>query len=880
MIAAGTRLGPYEVSARIGEGGMGEVYRARDSRLDRTVALKVLPSRFSSNPSLRERFEREARAISSLTHPHICTLYDIGSDDGVDFLVMEYLEGESLADRIERGPLPVEQVIRYGVEIAEALDKAHRANIVHRDLKPGNIMLTKSGAKLLDFGLAKFASNTPNDPNAATAAMTQQKPLTEEGSILGTFQYMAPEQVEGRDADPRTDLFALGAVLYEMATGKRAFEAKSRASLIASILDRQPPPISTIAPLTPRALERVVQMCLEKDPDNRWQSAHDVAAELKWIRDSSSETIGPGARRSRNKRLAQAGALVLAGVVAGGAIAWLAKRDAPPPRPVSRFTINTTPNAPLFMDRRALAISHDGTKIAYLGYESKKWRIYVRNAGSPGATPLAGTDRAHSPAFSPDGRWIAYLDNSGLKKIPASGGTPVRLARADESGPGVHWLGETIFYAPSFNGGLWSVHENGGAPKEIAKVDPASGVRALLWPHALPGGETVLATAWTGKSFDEARIVAYSLRDGTSRVVVDGGASPRYSPTGHLLYARGTNILAVQFDPKSLKVTGAPVTVATNVAYHPINGDPHFALADNGDMIFAAGGTIELKHTLVFFDRKGKSTPIVPTLRPYYSPVTSADAKTVALILMSVTYDIWLLEAERDVLTRVSFGGDDVSPTLSLDGRYVYWSSGRHGGYSLYRAPTDGTGGEELLLASKYDDYASSEAADHSFLIFNRHDKGQSDIWMLPLGTRQPRPVLATEHAEWAQNLSPDGRWLAYRSDESGQHEIYVRPVQGNGPKLQISIGGANGGGFTGDGREVIYRSGSKFYAVAIQTSPQLRASKPQFLFEDKTVEGRWDPTAGSNRILVIKSGPDPTTSQIEIVLNWAEELKRRVPTR
>jgi predicted Ser/Thr protein kinase len=405
LIAAGTRLGPYEVAAQLGAGGMGEVYRPRDSRLDRTVAIKVLPARLSSDARLRERFEREAKAISSLTHPHICTPYDVGSHDGVDYLVMEFLEGESLADRLAKGALPLEQVLRYGVEIAEALERAHRAGIVHRDLTPGNVMLTKSGAKLLDFDLAKFAQPAANDPNALTAAMTHAKPLTEEGAIVGTFQYMAPEQIEGRDADARTDIFALGSLLYEMTTGKRAFEAKSRASLIASILDREPPPISTVQPLAPLSLERVIRTCLAKDPDERWQSAHDVATQLRWIRDASAETPAPVPRRARVSRAMAIAATALVALAAGAVATWLALRDRTPPRPVARFTINTLPSAPMSVGPGAFAISPDGARIVY---RAAPGALYVRGAADP--TPRALGVSGEFPAFSPDGHSLAYVD--------------------------------------------------------------------------------------------------------------------------------------------------------------------------------------------------------------------------------------------------------------------------------------------------------------------------------------------------------------------------------------------------------------------------------------------------------------------------------------
>ncbi len=842
MIAAGSRLGPYEIAAPLGAGGMGEVYRARDSRLDRTVAIKVLPRQFSSNEALRARFEREARAISALSHPHICTLYDIGRDDGIDFLVMEYLDGDSLAERLARGPLPIEQVIRFGVEIAEALEKAHRAGIVHRDLKPGNVILTKSGAKLLDFGLAKFSSpQQPTDPNALTAAMSESKPLTEEGTILGTFQYMAPEQLDGRDADARTDIFAFGVLLYEMATGRRAFDATTRASLIAAILDRDPPPISAAQPLAPPGLQRVVSMCLAKDPDERWQSAHDIAAELRWLRDTSSETIGPGARRSRRKRLAQAGALVLAGLLGGGLLAWLAARDGAAPGPVARFAINTAPNAPLWMFSGSMDISPDGTRIVYRSFHKDKQLLYVRSVGSPSAVPLAGTENAYAPVFSPDGQWIAYLGDRTLRKVPAGGGTPVDLTPVEQGAIGIDWVGNTLYYSPSFLQGIRSIDEHGGQSKQVVRLDTARNYRAIVWPEVLPGGEALLATVWTGTSFVDSKIVAYSLQDGTERVLIEGGSQPRYSKSGHLLYARGSSVMAVAFDPRSLKTSGTPVTVIDHVAFDTTSGNSQFALSDSGHLIFAPGGLLEPRNTLLAVDRSGTQTPLVPTQRAYDQPVVSTDGRVVATVLTTATFDVWLLDPERDLMTRLSFGGDDLEAAMAPDGQHVYWSSGRSGTYNLYRAATDGSGSEELLVSSPVDKFMGAVSHDNRFAVYYEWKNSQGDIWILPLDTRKPRPLLVTPHSEIPRSISADGKWLLYRSDESGRRELYVRSLEGPPRKWQVSVGGGSGGGFTKDGREILYRFDSKIYSVPVETSPQFRAGKPRLLFENPDFEVSWD---------------------------------------
>ena len=874
MIAPGSRLGPYEVTAQVGAGGMGEVYRARDSRLDRTVAIKVLPARLSSDPKLRERFEREAKAISALSHPHICTLYDVGSHEGVDFLVMEYLEGDSLADRLAKGPLPVDQVIRYGVEIADALDRAHKAGIVHRDLKPGNVVLTRSGAKLLDFGLAKF-SQPQSEPNAPTLAMTQQKPLTEEGSILGTFQYMAPEQIEGKDADARTDIFALGALLYEMATGKRAFEAKTRASLIASILDREPPPISTVQPLTPMPLERVIRMCLAKDPDDRWQSAHDVAAELKWIGATSSETIGPGVKRRARRAVARGTALLVAGLALGAAGTWLAVREQEAPRPLMRFSIQSAPKAPVHLRPGAITISPDGRYVVFRATTDAGERLYLRGLDSPAAVPIAGTEGAAAPVFSSDGRWILFRREQALMKVSRDGGTPSKVS--NRVGLGADWEGETIVVNYRFGGGLYAIPANGGADRQIVKPNPSKEERAIVWPDLLPGGETVIATAWNVGSWDTAKIIAYSMKDGASKVLVDGGAYGRYSPTGHLLFLRGGNLMAASFDPKSLQVGPASVVLA-GVAHSISDGCAYAAVSAAGHLVFAPGGPSEPMNELVWMTREGKSTPIVPTRRRYGSVSLAPDMRTAAVTIEDATYDIWQLDLERDSLTRLSYGGDDSDASWTPDGNRVVWESSRTGTYSFFWRAADNSSPEELLIQqSEAAMHFPSFTPDGSHLVYTSVDK-TPDIWMIEVATKKARPLIATEFMEGQTSVSPDGRWLAYASNESGRGEVYVTSFPKPGARWQVSIDGGERPQWMPDGKEIVFRNDTKWLVVPIETGSRPRPGKPRLMFEGDYTDD-YD-IARDGRIAAIRNGPKATAAQLHVILNWGEELKRRVPTR
>src|SRR5712692_6329083 len=529
-IAPGVRLGPYEVVAAIGAGGMGEVYRANDTRLDRIVALKILPSHLSSNPQFRERFDREARTISSLTHPHICTLYDVGHQDGVDYLVMEFVEGESLEERLTKGPLPIEQVLRYGIEIAEALDKAHRQGIVHRDLKPANIMLTKSGAKLLDFGLAKIVA--AESPVVQLSHMaTAQRQLTQEGTIVGTFQYMAPEQLEGLEADARTDIFAFGTVLYEMATGKRAFAGKTKTSLIAAIVKENPRPMAELQPLTPPALEHVVNKCLSKDPDDRWQNAHDIAEELKWISEagSSAGVAAPLlARRKSRERLGWVAAVAVAG---GAAVFFATRQPAPPPRVESAIV---PPEGVAFSYvGGSIALSDDGRQVAFVGRGADgKSLIWVRSLGSSVARPLAGTEGASFPFWSPDAKYIAFAAGDKLKKVSVTGGSPEILADA-----------------PQFLGGTWNRQGDilmstapgiQRLPAAGGKVDMiiAGTNRVLSSPRFLPDGKRFLFTSLRGSSQTDGLYVA--LLDGREEKMVLPGvySNATYAPPGFILYSR------------------------------------------------------------------------------------------------------------------------------------------------------------------------------------------------------------------------------------------------------------------------------------------------------------------------------------------------------
>ncbi|HUK86800.1 MAG TPA: protein kinase, partial [Terriglobales bacterium] len=622
-LATGSKLGPYEILGPAGAGGMGEVYRARDTRLERTVAIKVLPEQFSQNPDLKQRFEREARAISSLNHPNICTLYDVGHQEGVDYLVLEYIEGESLAERLQKGALPVEQTLKTGCEIAEALEKAHRQGIVHRDLKPGNVMLTKSGAKLLDFGLAK--PQTPLAVSASSSAVVTQtkpvSPITAQGHIVGTFQYMSPEQVEGKEADARSDIFALGAVLYEMATGKRAFEGKSTISVASAILEREPEPISKLQPLTPPALEQVVKGCLAKDPEERFQTAHDVKLQLKWIAEGGSSAVGVAAplaaRRKRREWVAWALVALLA--LAAGWAGWRMLRSGAGSR-VTRLTVALPRGTSLLgPETIPMAVSPDGSAVVYSAAgEDKKLKLFLRRLESFEATPIPGTEGGQAPFFSPDGQWLGFFsDDDRLKKVSLAGGSAVVLSDAVFPGGGAWAPDGTIYFEKSFFGGLYAVPAGGGAARQVTTPGTKKDDRAHLWPDVLPGGKALIFTVWTGGSFDDARIEGLWLKTGERKLLVQGGTCARYVPaTGQLIYAHGGTLFAVPFDSDKMEVKGPPVPVVEGVQTGAANGDAHYSFSAKGVLAFEPGSFTPVQRNLMWMDRTGKMEKDTDEVRP------------------------------------------------------------------------------------------------------------------------------------------------------------------------------------------------------------------------------------------------------------------------
>ena len=888
-LSAGSRLGPYEILAPIGAGGMGEVYKAKDTRLDRTVAVKVLPQHLSASPEIRQRFEREAKTISQLSHPHICALYDVGNQDGTEYLVMELLEGETLSDRLAKGSLPLSQTLRYGVEIADALDKAHRQGIVHRDLKPGNVMLTKTGVKLLDFGLAKAmapsalpSSGATSLPTVMGAAMGDN--LTQEGTILGTFQYMAPEQLEGREADGRTDIFALGCVLYEMATGRKAFSGSSQASLISSIMKEEPAPVSAVMPTSPPALDRVIRKALSKDPEDRWQSAGDLGSELKWIAEGGSASgIAAPVVPTRRKRIAWlpwAAALVLA--AAGFAAGRLFQRA--PEAAVFRASIDLPPQLDLERNNASVALSPDGTTLALAATGADGRRlVWVRRMDGFGVQPLPGTDDAMIPFWSPDGRSIGFFAERKLKRVPAAGGVVQTICEAAD-GRGASWgVDDVIVFAPAPFGGLWKVSAAGGTATPLTRTDKPGATHRL--PFFLPDGKRLLyfSGSQTSDKDKQSAIEVLDLATGKSTLVARENSEGRYAEPGYLLFVREGNLMAQPLDPSSLKITGGAVPIAEGVLFQPFRWYGNYTVSRTGRLVFQGSGAVR-RSQLTWFDVDGKELGRVGEPANFFSIALSPDARRAAITYITgqagAKPEAWLYDLDRGVGARFSFGDQGSNfPIWSPDGREIAFGD-PGGGVSVKSA--DGTSAPRVIWPESTNVWPLSWSPDGKLVLLRIQDakSGGVDLWVLPLdGEKKPRMLVSTDPDEFVNgSISPDGKWLQYIANESGRREVYVVPFPGLGEKRQVSTGGAITGRWLGD-RAILYSQppDGKLFAVDLEargTSLQVGAPRP--IFGGKPApRGAFDVTLDGKRILFAVPVED-RSAQIRFVSDWRAELAKK----
>ena len=882
-LTAGTRLGVYEITALIGAGGMGEVYRARDERLERTVAIKVLPQASSADAERRERFRREALALSRLSHPNICAIHDIGTEDGIDYLVMELLDGETLAERLGRGPLALRAALEISLQIAGALEKTHRMGLAHRDLKPSNIMLTRAGAKLLDFGLVRFAL-AGGEPSSQTVSNA----LTSEGELLGTLQYMSPEALEGRDADARSDIFSFGAVLYEMVTGRRAFAGDSRASVIGAILKDDAPSILGIDTSASVQLDRIIRTCLSKDPDERWQSAHDVRLELQWAAEMLERP-----RDRPSSRVSRAGWWI-AGTAVALLLAFLGFREfgrAPLQRSAVRVLIHA-PDGSQFISVGTHAgppvLSADGQRVAFVGSSPEGGTVlWVRSLGSLHAQPLAGTEGAAFPFWSPNGEHIAFFADRKLKRVSLTGDGVTDLCEALYGGGGAWSSDGTIVFSRTNNDGLHRVSAAGGTSIPVTALNRESRQVAHRWPAFLPDGRRFLYSAQSETVTGRWIIQVGSLDSDRADVVLDAESNALYA-NGHLLFTRRGRLLAQPFDERSLRATGEAVPIADNVLHDAFLGRAVFSASDRGTLVYqtgaAAGGS-----RLVWLDRRGKEVTTLGDPGFYIWPRLSPDGQRVAVSVTDPTTgnaDIWIYGVrDRTRLQLTVDTAQDGNPAWAApDGDRIFFTSVRRGFRHIFSIDSRGSEPEKALFESDSDKFLISGSVDGRWLIFSVRPEsgpGAGDLWLMPLtGERKVQPLLATEYIENFGEISPDGRWLVYQSDESGKMELYVTTFPRPAWKRPVSQNGGILPRWSADGRELFYLSQDHSTLFAASVSAEgatFRVSDVQPLFSRQMVAGRgypYDVTADGRRFLVVAS-TGAAASPLTLVLNWDADLRR-----
>jgi eukaryotic-like serine/threonine-protein kinase len=893
-IVPGRRLGPYEILSSVGAGGMGEVYRARDTRLDRIVAIKVLPPHLAEQSELRERFEREARTIASLNHPHICTLFDIGQQDGIDYLVMEYLEGETLAQRLLKGPLSLDQVLQYAIEIADALDKAHRKSITHRDLKPGNIMLTKTGTKLLDFGLAKLKQEVA--PAIRDSQLpTMKSAITGEGTILGTLQYMAPEQVEAKEVDARTDIFAFGAVVYEMATGKKAFEGKTSASVMAKILEVDPPSMASLQPMTPPPLDRVVRKCLAKEPEGRWQTASDLTDALKWIADGSLQAgvQAPVATSHKGRpgitRTIWSVAATLF-LVALGLGAWAYFRRAPDDVLPVRFFVFPPDNwtyseqsSSGALSTASIAVSPDGHRISFVAVGAdRRSLLWVRSLDTLAAQSLAGTEGAARTFWSPDGRFLGFFVGEKLKKIDVSGGPAITLCDSGTGIGGTWSRDDMIVFGPSLSSGLQKVSASGGVPTIATTL--GEGDVGHRRPFFLPDGLHFLYYA-TGSGTTGGQVYVSSLDSSERKLLINSDSVNVVYSQGHLLFLRETTLMAQPFDPRRLVLTGDAFPIAEKI--QTTNTSPPygvFSASENGVLAYQTGQAASGSQ-LTWFDRTGKQIGVLGDTRYSGDLELSPDQKRASVTSPSQAgADIWLYDVARGLPTRFTFGPAVAESSIwSPDGSRIVFTSNRKGHYDLYQKASSGAGTEEVLVEDNLDKFPLSWSPDGRFILYSSTSSHSgTDLFALPLSKdRKPVPFLPTRFSTGQGQFSSDGRWVVYSSNESGRPEVYVAPFPGPGGKWQISTAGGSSPRWRRDGTEIFFLASDNSLMVTSvngkASSFQVGAVKRLFQTYLSGPRHEYDVSADGQKFLVNSAPPQngAAPAPITVVLNWTAGLKK-----
>jgi serine/threonine protein kinase len=862
---------------------MGEVYRARDTRLDRIVAIKILPAHLSSDPVRRQRFEREAKTISGLNHPHICVLHDIGQQDGTDYLVMECVEGETLAKRLEKGPLPLDQALKYGAQIADALEKAHRNGVVHRDLKPGNIMLTKSGVKLLDFGLAKPLSEAFAGSQTLSVTPAEKRTLTAEGSFVGTVQYMSPEQLEGKETDARSDLFSLGAVLYEMVTGNRAFDGKSQASIVAAILEHEPKPIAALQPMAPAALDRLIRTCLAKDPEERIQTAHDVKLQLQWIAESGSQAGIPASVATASKKRDRAAWMLAAVFFVLALAAGAAWRNAANKRPAPMFFHAAVPFA-----TNDLALSPDGRTLAMVAYSSQanNYILWTHEVGGHRTDSLDGTQGASYPFWSPDGQSIGFFAAGKLKKLDLAG-RQVQVICDAPNGRGGTWNREgVIVFTPDAAGGLSRVSVSNRSPVKISEPDTSRQETSLRWPVFLPDGKhfIYLTANFSGHTETNAIFMA-SLDSQEKRQIVSARANAVYTEPGYLFYLRENTLVAQPFDRKRYVLSGEPRSVSDEVLFLPTVARAIFTAG--ADILATQPGKGASISQLTWFDRSGKPAGTVAQPGIHNNVRISPEGRRIAADQSDPgtgKTDIWIHEPARDTKIRLTFdAGLDQTPIWSADGRQILFNANRTLNFRLYVKNADGSGAEEQVadpggvataLINVWD-----WSHDSKWMLFGKGN----ELWSISWPGHVFQPLMQAKWTVRNAQFSPDGRWVAYASNESGGMEIYVSTFPGGSGKWQVSNAGGVEPRWRQDGKELFYVSAEgKMMAVEVKPGGNFEAGSPVALFQThrrQPVSSQdvfsYDVSGDGQRFLIITKLDEANAAPPSIHLNWASELEK-----
>jgi len=881
----GKTLSHYKVLEKIGQGGMGEVYRAEDTNLSREVAIKVLPEQFTKDPQRLARFEREAKLLASLNHPNIAAIHSFEHADDIHFLVLELVPGETLQERVAKGPLPVEEALEVCRQIAEGVEAAHEKGVIHRDLKPANVKVTPEGkVKILDFGLAKaFEDETPVTDISQSPTLTEE--MTRAGVILGTAAYMSPEQARGEEVDKRADIFAFGCVLYELLTGKRTFDGKTITETLGAIIHKEPD-WEALPATTPWRIQELLRRSLTKEVHDRLPHIANVRIEIK-LALSEPTAVSPIAttRAVQSplwKRAIPWGIAAVALVVAG-ITAW-SLRD-PSPRSVTKLVIAPSPTTPLMnAGGREVAISPDGRRMIYLAESDGVTKLYRRSMDDLIALEIPGTEGAgQNPFFSPDGESIAFFVDGKLKRVPLMGGQAITLADASNSAGGDWGPEDTVVFTANSSASrvsLYRISGAGGEPEILATPDLGKGEYNYRDPEILPDGTAVLFTIWSRNGFHTA---ALSLETGEQKIIIEDGRSPRYMVTGHLVYElSGTGtLMAVLFDPDRLEVRGDPVPFLEGVRYNRVNG---------ADLVISSEGTLAYilgdagSRSLVWVDHEGKSTLLMEAQGSLELPRVSADGQRVAL---TIDYDIFIYDLPREVLSPLAGEGFNHAQAWSTEGSRVAFSSTKGGVEpNIFLASPDGSEEWERLTTSPNEQYPGSFSPDGKVLAFTEVDPSSGrDIWLLPTeGDSSPQSFLRTEGNEWEPRFAPNGQWIAYTSDESGQDEVYVRPYPIGPGEWQISNQGGRDPLWAPDGRTLFYRNGLQMMAVAAEIEPTFSPGRPSLLFEaeyNSHPSGHMshDISPDGQRFLMIWEETAPEQTRINVVLNWFEELKRLVPT-